>query len=36
MGQLEEIASAVVWLCSDDARFVTGHAMGVDRGYFAQ
>ena len=32
MGMPEEIASAVVWLCSDAASFVTGHAMVVDGG----
>ena len=35
-GQPEEIAEAVVWLCSDAASFVTGHAMAVDGGYVAQ
>lgn len=29
----EEIAEAVVWLCSDRASFVTGHAMAVDGGF---
>lgn len=32
----EEIAEAVLWLCSDAASFVTGHAMAVDGGYLAQ
>jgi NAD(P)-dependent dehydrogenase (short-subunit alcohol dehydrogenase family) len=32
MGTPEEIAAAVVWLCSDAARFVVGHAMVVDGG----
>lgn len=32
MGQAEEIAEAVVWLCSDAASFVTGHALVVDGG----
>ena len=36
MGTPEEIAEAVVWLCSDAASFVTGHTMTVDGGYVAQ
>ena len=32
MGTPEEIAAAVVWLCSDAASFVTGHPMVVDGG----
>ena len=32
----EEIAEAVVWLCSDASSFVTGHTMTVDGGYVAQ
>jgi NAD(P)-dependent dehydrogenase (short-subunit alcohol dehydrogenase family) len=32
----EEIAAAVVWLCSDRASFVTGVAMPVDGGWMAQ
>lgn len=35
MGQPEEIAEAVVWLCSEAASFVTGHAMAVDGGITA-
>jgi NAD(P)-dependent dehydrogenase (short-subunit alcohol dehydrogenase family) len=30
-----EIAEAIVWLCSDAASFVTGHAMAVDGGVLA-
>lgn len=35
-GQPEEIANAVVWLCSDKASFVTGHAMAVDGGFVSK
>jgi NAD(P)-dependent dehydrogenase (short-subunit alcohol dehydrogenase family) len=35
-GKPEEIAEAVVWLCSEAASFVTGHALSVDGGYVAQ
>jgi NAD(P)-dependent dehydrogenase (short-subunit alcohol dehydrogenase family) len=36
MGKPEEVAEAVVWLCSDAASFVTGTAMPVDGGLVAQ
>ncbi|MBO9723906.1 NAD(P)-dependent dehydrogenase (short-subunit alcohol dehydrogenase family) [Novosphingobium sp. PhB165] len=32
MGKAEEIAEAVVWLCSDASAFVTGHPMVIDGG----
>ena len=32
MGRADEIAAAVVWLCSDAASFVTGHPMVIDGG----
>lgn len=32
IGRPEEIAEAVLWLCSDAASFVTGHALVVDGG----
>ena len=35
MGLPTEIAEAVVWLCSDAASFVTGHALAVDGGFVA-
>jgi NAD(P)-dependent dehydrogenase (short-subunit alcohol dehydrogenase family) len=35
IGQPEEVANAVLWLCSDAASFVNGHAMVVDGGFTA-
>ncbi len=34
-GEPHEQAEAVVWLCSDAASYVTGHAMAVDGGFVA-
>jgi NAD(P)-dependent dehydrogenase (short-subunit alcohol dehydrogenase family) len=36
VGQPEDIASTVIWLCSDSASFVTGQIFPVDGGYTAQ
>jgi NAD(P)-dependent dehydrogenase (short-subunit alcohol dehydrogenase family) len=36
IGRPEEVADAVIWLCSDKASFVTGHSLLVDGGYTAQ
>lgn len=36
MGQPEEVAAAVVWLCSDEATFVVGSVLPVDGGFVAQ
>jgi NAD(P)-dependent dehydrogenase (short-subunit alcohol dehydrogenase family) len=36
IGQPEEIANAVIWLCSDGASFVTGQTVPIDGGYTAQ
>ncbi|WP_101946988.1 glucose 1-dehydrogenase [Mycobacterium sp. 3519A] len=36
IGQPEEIADSVVWLLSDEARYVTGHTVPVDGGVCAQ
>jgi NAD(P)-dependent dehydrogenase (short-subunit alcohol dehydrogenase family) len=33
LGRPEEIANAVLWLCSPGASFVVGHALTVDGGY---
>jgi NAD(P)-dependent dehydrogenase (short-subunit alcohol dehydrogenase family) len=35
LGQPEDIAEAVLWLCSDRAGFVTGSTYNVDGGYYA-
>jgi len=36
LGDPEEIGDATVWLCSEDASFVTGEAMVADGGYTSQ
>jgi NAD(P)-dependent dehydrogenase (short-subunit alcohol dehydrogenase family) len=36
LGRPDEIAEAVVWLCSDAASFVVGHALAVDGGSVVQ
>ena len=33
IGTADEVANAVLWLCSDDASCVIGHALSVDGGY---
>ena len=36
IGKPEDIADAVIFLCSADAAFITGHALPVDGGMVAQ
>lgn len=36
MGRAQEIADAVIFLCSDKASFITGHPLAVDGGYMAR
>lgn len=36
VGQPEEIANAVLWLCSDQSSFVTGNSLVIDGGWVAQ
>lgn len=33
LGEPEDVADVAVWLCTDDARFVTGQTIPVDGGY---
>ena len=36
LGQPEEVAEAVIWLCSDASSFITGDSIPVDGGWVAQ
>jgi NAD(P)-dependent dehydrogenase (short-subunit alcohol dehydrogenase family) len=36
MGNPDEVANAVVWLCSDAASFVTGHTLVIDGGFMVR
>jgi NAD(P)-dependent dehydrogenase (short-subunit alcohol dehydrogenase family) len=36
LGEADEIAEAIAWLCSDAASFMAGHAMAVDGGLVAK
>ena len=34
--EADEVARAIVWLCTSEASFITGHALPVDGGYVAR
>lgn len=36
LGEPDEVASAIIFLASDDASFITGAVLPVDGGYLAQ
>ena len=36
MGEPYEVANAVVWLCSNEASFISGHALPIDGAWTAQ
>ena len=36
LGMPDEVAGAVVWLCSDAASFITGHTLAIDGGFLAR
>ena len=36
LGRVEEVAEAVLWLCSGKSSFVTGHSLIVDGGFTAK
>ncbi|HSW39945.1 MAG TPA: SDR family oxidoreductase [Acidobacteriota bacterium] len=35
IGEPEEVAAAAIWLCSDEASYITGHSLPVDGGIVA-
>jgi NAD(P)-dependent dehydrogenase (short-subunit alcohol dehydrogenase family) len=35
LGRTEEVARAAVWLCSDEASFITGAVLSIDGGRLA-
>jgi NAD(P)-dependent dehydrogenase (short-subunit alcohol dehydrogenase family) len=36
LAEAEEVARVVVWLCTDEASFITGHPLPIDGGYLAR
>ena len=35
MGNPQEIANGIVWLCSDESSYATGHILAIDGGFSA-
>ena len=35
VGRAEEVAAAVLWLCSDHASFITGTTLPIDGGQYS-
>ncbi|MGA7542331.1 MAG: SDR family oxidoreductase [Nitrososphaeraceae archaeon] len=36
MGSPQEIANSIVWLCSDESSYATGHILAIDGGFTAR
>jgi NAD(P)-dependent dehydrogenase (short-subunit alcohol dehydrogenase family) len=36
LGQLEEVTNAAMWLCSDEASFITGTTLNIDGGHLVR
>ena len=36
MGKAEELTAAVLFLCSEQARFIVGHVLVIDGGWIAR
>jgi NAD(P)-dependent dehydrogenase (short-subunit alcohol dehydrogenase family) len=36
MGTPQEIANGIVWLCSDESSYATGHVLAIDGGFSAR
>ena len=36
LGEVEEVAGAALYLCSDGSQYVTGHTIVVDGGHLAE
>jgi len=36
MGNPQEFANRIVWLCSDESSYTTGHILAIDEGFTAR